>query len=294
VFLAPTPVGLMVHPETGKPLKPKALGGPELEVKKGDDLRAQLFDWMKQPDNSYFAPSFANRIWGHYFGVGIVNPLDDFSLANPPTNDKLLAALAKEFVGHKFDIKHVERLILNSRAYQLSFKTNATNKLDKNCFSHAYVRPMMAEVVLDVIDSALEGTENWGKDIKPGLRAIEVGPSIVQSPAGQALKLWGRPARASACDCERSMDPGLPNKLYLMTDPNVLAKIKAKATKLLQSKMSNEQILDEAVLATLTRMPTPKEQQAFLANFEKAANRQAAVEDLLWALINTKEFILNH
>jgi len=294
VFLAAKPAGLLVHPETGKPLTPKALGGPEFAVKPGTDLRAELFDWLRQPDNAYFAPSFVNRVWGHYFGVGIVNPLDDFSLANPPSNDKLLAALAQEFIKSRFDIKKVERLILNSRTYQLSFKTNPTNKLDKNCFSHAYVRPMMAEVVLDVINTALDATDNWGKDIKPNIRAVEVGPSIVQSPAGQALKLWGRPPRTSACDCERSADPGLPNKLFLMTDPGVLSKIKARASKLIQSKMTNDQILDEAVLATLTRLPTAKERQVFLANVQKAPNRQAAVEDLLWALVNTKEFIFNH
>src|SRR5262249_4990826 len=126
--------GLKGDPDTGKALKPKALSGPEFEYRPGEDLRARLFDWLHQPGKPYFGPSFVNRIWGHYLGVGIVHPLDDFSIANPPSNDKLLAALAKAFIDHKFDIKHVERLVLNSRTYQLSSRINKTNKFDKNCF----------------------------------------------------------------------------------------------------------------------------------------------------------------
>src|SRR5262249_49953222 len=142
------------HPDTNQPLAPRTLGGPEIKVKAGDDPRVALFDWMRSPDNPFFARSFANRVWGHYFGVGIVHPLDDSSLANPPSNDKLLDALAKEFIEHKFDIRHLERTILNSRTYQLSSRANATNKLDTNNYARSYVRPMMAEVVLDVINSA--------------------------------------------------------------------------------------------------------------------------------------------
>jgi hypothetical protein len=153
---------------------------------------------------------------------------------------------------------------------------------------------MMAEVVLDVINTALDASENWGKDIKAGLRAIDVGSSLVQSPAGQALKLWGRPARQSACDCERSMDPGLVHKLYTMTDNGMLNKIKARVAKMMKSKMSDEEVLNELVISTLTRMPTQQEQAAYTAHVQKIGNRQAAAEDLLWVLVNTNEFILNH
>lgn len=298
VFLLAKPAGLMTHPDTGKVLNPRALGGPELDAKPGEDLRAKLFDYLTQPDNPYFAPSFVNRVWGQYLGVGIVHPIDDFSIANPPTNPKLLNALAQDFIKHKYDIKHIERMILNSRVYQLSSKSNETNKLDKNCFSRSYIRPMMAEVVLDVINSALEANENWGPNIKPGIRAIELGPSFVQQPAAQnVLKLWGRPPRTSACDCERSMDPGLPNKLYMMTDPALLAKISApsgRLGKLLKTKMTDDDILDELVLATLSRFPTATERQAFHGYLQKAANRQSAFADVTWALLNTKEFIFNH
>src|SRR5262249_28055443 len=143
------------HPDTNQFLTARALGGPEIAVGKGIDPRVTLFEWLRAPENPFFARSFVNRVWGHYLGVGIVHPVDDFSLANPPSNEKLLDALAKDFIKHKFDIRHIERTILNSRVYQLTSKANATNKLDRNNYARSYVRPMMAEVVVDVLNSAL-------------------------------------------------------------------------------------------------------------------------------------------
>src|SRR5437660_2711841 len=140
----------LVDPDTGKKLPARALGGPEIPFERGKDMREVFFQWLRQPDNTFFSRSFVNRIWGHYFGIGLVHPVDDFSLANPPSNAGLLDALAREFIDHNFDIRHMERIILNSRVYQLSSKTNEINKLDKNNYAHSYVRPMMAEVVVDV------------------------------------------------------------------------------------------------------------------------------------------------
>src|SRR5262249_57308597 len=159
VFIAKTTKGALPHPDFvpginvkgQKPvappiLPPKALGGPEIKVEAGEDPRVPLFNWMKSADNPYFARSFVNRIWGHYFGQGIVHPVDDFSLANPPSNDKLLDALAKDFVKNKFDIRKMEKTILMSRTYQLSCEPNETNKFDKVNYARSYVRPLMAEV----------------------------------------------------------------------------------------------------------------------------------------------------
>src|SRR5262249_7846011 len=163
VFVGPPAKGLK-HPDTGLALSPRALGGPELQHEKGKDTREALFDWLRSPENPFFARTSVNGIWGHYLGVGLVHPVDDFSLANPPSNEKLLGALAKEFVDHNFDIRHMERLILNSRTYQLSSRSNDTNKLDKNNYARGYIRPIMAEAVVDVLNSALGVNENWGKD----------------------------------------------------------------------------------------------------------------------------------
>ncbi len=288
----------MPHPETGRPLPAKALGGPVFQLEKNKDLRESLFSWLVQPDNPFFARSFVNRIWGHYFGVGVVHPVDDFSLGNPPSNDKLLDALARDFIDHKFDIRHMERTILNSRAYQLSSKSNETNKLDKLNFARGYIRPMMAEAVVDVINAALDVTERWGPDVKPGSRALEVGASQVQSPAvAYAFRIFGRPPRTAACDCERAMEPALPQKLYLMTDQPLLAKFNepsGRLQKLLRGNLNDDQVLDELFLAFLTRYPTEHDRKAFADLRRNVADRRQAFNDVVWALLNTREFILNH
>jgi hypothetical protein len=279
-----------------------------------------------------------------------VDPVDNFSLANPPSNDRLLDALARDFREHKFDIRHLERAILNSRTYQLSSTMNETNKLDRNNYSHSYVRTMMAEVVLDVLNSALGVTEDFGPDAPPGSRAIEVASTRVASPnAAFVFRTFGRPDRNRACECERAMEPALAQTLYLMTDPVVLQKLrgqvvafkgkgkappaKGKAVpakgkpvaappaqgrlaKLLQSARTDAEILDELFLATLTRFPTAAEKKHF-ADYRAARQahatdppespkqkklrtlalrneREEAFTDALWALINTREFILNH
>ena len=300
MFLLPTPRTqvLMSHPETGVRLTPKALGGPEIPFEKGVDSREALFKWMVQPDNPFFARSFVNRVWAHYFGVGLVDPVDDFSLANPPTNARLLDALAKDFVAHKYDIRHLERTILLSRTYQLASRPNETNKFDKNNYAHAYVRPMMAEVVVDVLNDALGVSENFGQDVPAGKRMVEIGASRLQNPSlSYALRIFGRPPRTTACDCERAMDPALPQTLYRMTDPNVLGKLRApnnRIATLLKAKKPDDAIFEELVLATLGRMPKPEERAAFREHVAQEKDRNAAFVDVLWALINTREFILNH
>jgi len=219
--------------------------------------------------------------------------------------------LAREFLDHNFDIRHMERIILNSRVYQLSSRTNETNKLDKNNYAHSYVRPMMAEVVVDVLNSALGTSEVFapilkpnqkGKinlpTIRPDIRAIELGTSLVQSPtAAYAFRIFGRPPRTSACDCERAMDPALPQKLFLMTDPNLIGKISSPAGRLqtlLKSKKADDEILEELFLATLSRRPTEADRKYFAEYRQTVNDRRAAFTDTLWALINTRQFILNH
>jgi hypothetical protein len=333
---------VLLYPPT--PLPAKALGGPVIRVEKDKDAREALFTWLHDPDNPYFARSFVNRVWGHYFGIGLVDPVDQFSLANPPSNARLLDALARDFVRHKYDIRRLERTILNARVYQLSSTMNETNKRDRNNYSHSFVRPLMAEVVLDILSSALGVPDDFGPDAPAGSRAIEVGPSRVVNPAlAHAFRVFGRPDRNLACDCERDMEPALAQTLYRMTDPLVLqklgtrvvaARVKGKATakakgkpaaaslpegrlaKLLKSTRTDGEVLDELFLATLTRYPSSAEKKHFAEyraarkaagtnaadttrqkNLQAQAlrkERAAAFADALWALINTREFILNH
>jgi len=287
------------HPDTGRPLAPKCPGGPEVAVKGGDDPRAQVFDWLRSPDNPWFARAFVNRVWGHYFGVGIVDPVDNFSLANPPSNPKLLDALAHDFVEHKYDIRAIERTILLSRTYQLSSDTNPSNKLDRNNYSHAFLRPMMAEVVVDVLNDALGVKEDFGKEALPaGARAIEIGASrVANGNLNYAFRIFGRPPRTTACDCERAMEPGLPQKLYFMVDQSVLTKVatpKGRLRQLLDDKKSDDAVADELFLATLARSPNAREKALVTERLKQAKNRTEAFTDVMWALINTREFVLNH
>ena len=289
---------LRPNPETGKAPTPKALGGPEFPVKAGTDLRGELFQWMQSPDNPFFARSFVNRVWAHYFGIGIVEPVDDFSQANPPSNPALLDALAKDFVEHHFDIRRLERAVLMSRTYQLSSRSNDTNRLDHKNFSHAQIRPMMAEVFVDVQNSALGVSEAYGADVPGNVHMIEVGASRLNNGnLNYVLRIFGRPPRTTACDCERAMDPALPQTLYRMTDQALLAKLRQKNNRLhqlLATKKSDAEILEELFLATLTRYPSAVEKAAFEKHRAAEKNRETAFVDVLWALLNTREFVLNH
>jgi hypothetical protein len=299
---------LLNHPDTNKPLEPKAPAGPEFHFEPGKDLRAELFEWMRSPDNPFFARSFVNRIWGHYFGVGLVDPVDDFSQANPPTNPRLLDALAKDFVEHNYDIRHIERTILLSRTYQNSSVPNETNRFDKVNFARSYVRPMLAEVVVDVVDDALGTTETYnlggggkGDAAKAldGRRMTEIGSSRVNNGnLAYALRIFGRPPRTTACDCERAMEPALPQTLFRMTDSSIIQKLQTKdnrVNKLLRDKnRTDDQVFEEVFLAAMSRYPRPDEVETFKEHRATAKDRAAAFTDVTWALLNTREFILNH
>jgi len=289
--------GDLAHPETGAILTPKALGGPEIS-KADKDPRVALFDWMRSSENPFFARSFANRVWGHYFGIGIVHPVDDFSLANPPSNDKLLNALARDFSGNKYDIRNLERTILNSRTYQLSARPNATNRLDRNNYSHSFIRPMMAEVVVDVLNAALGVSEKIGPEAPAGCRAIEVGSSrVANASVNYVFRIFGRPPRTSACDCERAMEPGLPQKLFLMADQTVVTKLRDGSNRLkdlLARHSDDKAALEELFIAILGRKPNDHDREAFAKYRATKPDRVTAFSDTMWALINTTEFIFNH
>jgi hypothetical protein len=294
VYVADHPSGLQSHPVTDEPLPPKALGGPELDFK--GDARAKLCDWLVRPDNPFFARVFVNRVWAHYFGKGLIDPVDNFSMVNPPSNEQLLSALARDFVEHKYDIRRLERTILTSRTYQLSVIPNATNRHDRNNFAHAYPRRLMAEQVADVLNAALGVKENFGPNVPPGARAIEIAPNRVQDrQLANIFRIFGRPARTTTCDCERSSEPAVPQTLFLMSDPVLLKKITSGRLKqLLEARKSESEVVEELFLATLSRFPSEMEKQAALEHVKAAKNRQAGFVDTLWALINTREFILNH
>ncbi len=282
------------HPETGGPLPARALGGPEIALER--DARARLCDWLTAPDNPYFARAFVNRVWAHYFGVGLVMPVDSFSAANPPSNESLLDALAKDFVEHHFDIRHLETVILRSRTYQLSSKPNTSNAEDRGNYARSYPRRLMAEIVADALDAALGGTEDFGPGVPSHCRAIEAAPNRVQNAhLAMIFRVFGRPARTTTCDCERSAEPAVPQTLFLMSDPVLLKKLtNGRLAKLFAEKKPDGEAIEELFLATLSRLPDERERSAALAHVRGNKEHTKAFADVLWALINTLEFILNH
>ncbi|MCS7016906.1 MAG: DUF1549 and DUF1553 domain-containing protein [Gemmatales bacterium] len=294
IYVDNTALRRLPHPETNEILPPKAPGGPEFNY--DSDCREQLFRWLVQPDNPYFARAFVNRVWAHYFGVGLVEPVDSFSAANPPSNEKLLDALARDFVAHKFDIRHLERTILQSATYQRSSRPNQYNVHDRNNYSRSYPRRMMAEVFVDVLNCALGTTEDFGQDAPRGIKAIEVAPNRINAntPAAIAFRVFGRPLRQTTCECERTPEPALPQTLFLMTETVVLRKIATgRLQQLLNSGKSNAEVLEELFLATLCRYPNDKEKTEALQHVEKRG-RSEGFTDVLWALVNSREFVLNH
>jgi hypothetical protein len=293
VYVAARPVSLLGDPLTGRALGAKALGGPELELR--GDPRESLFRWLTAPDNPTFARSFVNRVWAHYFGRGLVEPVDGFSVANPPSNEPLLDALAKDFVGSGYDLRRLERTILTSRTYQLSAVPNGTNAHDRTNHSHAAVRRPMAEVVADALHDALGVRPDFGGDAPPGSRAIEVATNRARDRhLARVFRLFGRPERTAACDCERSSDPVLPQTLFLMTDPGLLRMIRdGRLARLLAEGKTDSEVVEELFLATLSRFPDADEKRWASEHLGKK-KREDAFVDIVWALINTREFILNH
>lgn len=276
---------------------PQFLDGPTLAADAPDDPRVALADWMARPENPFFARAIVNRIWARHLGRGIVDPPDAFSAANPPTNPALLDALARDFVTHGFDLKHLHRVILNSRTYQLSFRTNPTNETDVQNFSHYPVKQLSGEALLDAANQVTGGSEDWGIFAPPGTRAVAVPASRLPGTSGYVLKAFGRPTRSQSCDCERAEVPGLPQALYLINDGHLQGKIAApKGTlhTLLKSGMPDGELVEELYLSALGRLPRSSETQTALEHVRQAPGRNQGFEDVLWALFNTREFITNH
>jgi len=278
---------------TKKEMPPKFLGGAVAVVPPGGDRRQALADWVTAPDNPFFARATVNRIWYHLNGKGIVDPVDDFRDSNPSANDDLLDALAKDFVAHNFDVKYLIKTIMTSRTYQLSAQTNEFNKDDNKYFSHAMTKLLTAEQLLDAICTVTEVPEKF-----PGMPA---GTRAVQLPDGAPdhpfLKTFGQPARELACECERESDSNLGQALQLINGATVNEKMRSgsnRISRLLAAKKTDDEMLLELTLATVSRPPTEKESQLFHSHLAKASDKRKAWEDVQWTLINLKEFLFRH
>jgi hypothetical protein len=252
-----------------------------------------LADWMTAPDNPFFAAAISNRLWAHYFGRGLVEPIDDLRATNPATNEPLLSALADHMREVRFDLKAFTRTLLNSRLYQLSSQGDESNASDEQNFSHAAWKALPAEVLLDAIVDVAQSPEKF--DGWPlGYRAIQIWDNRMPS---YFFQIFGRPVRASVCECERSNEPSISQALHLMNSPEISAKLRdrqGRVRRLADSALTAGEIVDELCLAALSRFPDDRERTVLLSAFDNGADRRASVEDALWTLVNSKEFLYNH
>jgi hypothetical protein len=288
---AKAPVGV-VQPRTGQFLKPQPLDRTAPVLAPGDDPRLFLAKWITDPKNEYFAGAMVNRLWRHFLGVGLVEPVDDLRASNPPTNPELWKALNADFVAHRFDLKHTMRLILASRTYQLSSATRPGNRGDTKFYSHYYARRLPAEVLLD----ALSQSSGVADDFPGYPRGTRAGQLPDPSLSSYFLSLFGRSERVTACACERNGDVTMPQLLHLQNGASVVQKIQSgdgRLARLLKAGKANDEIIEELFLASLSRLPSPEERIA-LRRALTDANKEEAFRDVFWALLNSKEFSFNH
>ena len=285
--------GEVTQPRSGKVMAPKFLGGQAPVIAPGRDRREVLADWLTSKDNPFFAKSVANRVWFHLNGKGIVDPVDDFRESNPSCNDELLDALAADFGADKFNLKKLIRTIMNSRTYQLSAQSNESNKDDSKYFSHALTKQLSAEQLLDAVCDVTGVPEKF-EGLPLGARAIQLPDGEVNNPF---LKAFGQPARELACECERESDSNLGQALHLINGPTINEKIRNPGNrlgKLLAAKKSDTDIVEELYLVTLARLPSEAERQTTLSHVGRHDDKRRAWEDVLWALVNTREFLFRH
>ncbi len=282
--------GSVKHPVTEKIVAPHGLGGPLLDINVYDDPRSALVDWMCEPKNPYFARAFVNRMWAHFFGRGLVDPLDDLRATNPASNEPLLNALAQEFVKSKFNMRHIVRLIATSTTYQLSSTPHEDNLDETQAYSRFYPQRLTAEVLYDAINTVTKRSGSFG-GMPAGTRAVQLPHEDFKDTL---LDLFGRPPRESACECERVAEPSLAQSLYLMSNPTFLAKVsdgQSFAAQIAKDKRPTEERVRELFLAALARQPRPEELAVALEHLKTHGETASAFGDLVWVLINTKEFL---
>ena len=293
--------------KTGLPLKPAALGDAMPEIAPDEDPRLRLADWMSSQDNPFFAKALVNRYWKHFFGRGLIEPEDDIRDTNPPTNPALLEALEKHFISSGFDLKNLIREITRSQAYQLSEAPNEYNLADRQNYSRYYPRRLQAETLLDAIDDLAE-TQTDFANLPPGTRAVAL-PDNSYNRSSAFLKVFGRPEGESVCECERVQSSSLAQSLHLINAAEIKSKLahpQGRAERLAKADRPVEEKVRDLYLAAFAREPRPEEMKIaaqYLAEPRLGADGKPVdaaqpprenFQDLLWALINTKEFLFNH
>ncbi len=279
------------HPVGGRVMKPKFLGAAEPDTA-GKDRRAVLAEWLASKENPYFARSFVNRVWAHYFGIGIVEPVDDFRVSNPASNPELLDELGRRFTESNYDLKQLVRDICNSRTYQRSTQRNASNEHDERNFAHANLRRIKAENLLDCI-SQVTDTKDKFPGLPLGARAVQIADGATST---YFLTTFGRATRETVCSCEVKMEPTLSQALHLLNGDTVNAKIAQGGVikRLIAEKKYPEERIVDLYLRCFARMPTKAELERLVPLLAPGTDQEQALQDLFWALLNSREFLFNH
>jgi hypothetical protein len=299
--------GNINQPLTGRPQKPKPLDGHAMPIDDPADRRTALADWLTSPDNPYFARAIVNRVWANFYGVGLVEKVDDLRITNPASNEKLLSAAANYLAEQKFDLKALMRAILQSETYQRSSVALPENAADQRFYSRYYPKRLMAEVLLDAYSQVTGVPTEFRLDLRNQNRGIgeryPAGLRALQLPDTRAfsyfLETFGRPERVKTCECERTAEPSMSQALHIANGDTLNKKLAAKESvvaKLLEAKASDEKLVGEASLACLSRHPTAAEKAKFLRALADAkdSDRRTAVEDIYWAMMSSREFLFNH
>jgi hypothetical protein len=280
------------NPRTGRPQPPRFLGGDEPQLAEGADRRVAYAEWLTSADNPLFARSMVNRIWSYFFHRGIVDPVDDLRSTNPPINPALLDALTADFVEHRFDMRHLMRQIVTSRTYQRTSVANKSNESDEQNFSHSIPRRISAEALLDSLVQATGVPESFG-GAPGGFRAAQLPDANIQSPF---LSLFGKPQRMEACECERDNSSNMLQALHFINGNTILGRVSnpnGRVAQLLKQNLPDDKLVTELYLWSLARNPSDKELELgrkFIASY--AEKRTEAAQDLMWALLNSKDFML--
>jgi hypothetical protein len=290
----------ILQPRTGQPQPPKPLDGQLLALESVEDRRIAVASWLTSPTNPYFSRAIVNRVWANFFGVGLVEKVDDLRLTNPASNPALLEELAKFLaksispVDRPYDLKKLMRLILTSSSYQRSSQATKGNEPDERFYSRYYPKRLKAEVLLDVM-SQVTASPTPFKDFPAGTRAMQLPDANI---ASDFLKTFGRPERIITCECERSDEPSMTQVLHILNGETLLQKLEAKDNRLskqLEANLPPEQLADELFLAALSRFPTDLERQRMTEILSVASpeERRQAIEDLYWSVLSSKEFLFN-
>jgi len=284
--------GYSLNPRSKQLQKPRFLGGQDLDLV-NVDRREAYAKWLTSPENPFFARSLTNRMWSYFFHRGIIDPVDDIRTTNPPVNPELLDALTKDFIAHKFDVRHLMRTIVTSRTYQRGSIANETNAADDMNFSRMIPRRLPAETLLDSLVQATGVPERFG-GAPAGFTAKQLPDSEIQS---DFLNLFGKPQRVEACECERDDGSNMLQALHFINGTTIVSRVNAangRLAQLLKQKGTDDQLIEQIYLWSICRQPNEKEQQVSRKLFQTygTTKRTDAAQDLMWALLNSKDFLL--